>query len=145
MCLMKLGMKHSLCLISIVSNAQPSESMPMRKSCCLPKRSSGLSDMNGVSGALSGNNQFTSPRHRFQFEPCVVGIQEFGAEANEGGRILDSSEWQQGTQNERPRSPPFQSVQAEVEANEATWDAPPDMRVLACRLLFGNDGEPFVA
>src|SRR5438552_18591978 len=28
------GMKHSLCFTSIVSNAQPSESMPTRKSCC---------------------------------------------------------------------------------------------------------------
>src|SRR5437660_1214344 len=45
MCLMKLGMKHSLCLISIVSKAQPSESMPMRNSYFFPKRSSGLSDM----------------------------------------------------------------------------------------------------
>src|SRR4051794_34195084 len=43
--LMKLGMKHSLCLISIVSKAQPSESMPTRKSCRRVKRPSGLSDM----------------------------------------------------------------------------------------------------
>src|SRR5260370_41862961 len=43
MCLMKVGMKHSLCLISIVSKAHPSESMPMRKSCLRAKRSSGLS------------------------------------------------------------------------------------------------------
>src|SRR5262249_2225423 len=50
MCLMKAGMKHSLCLISIVSKAQPSESMPMRKSYFLPKRSSGVSDIAVVSG-----------------------------------------------------------------------------------------------
>src|SRR4051794_5010360 len=30
---MMLGMKHSLCFTSMVSKAQPSESMPTRKSC----------------------------------------------------------------------------------------------------------------
>ena len=33
--LMMFGMKHSLCFTSIVSNAQPSLSIPTKKSCCL--------------------------------------------------------------------------------------------------------------
>src|SRR5436190_256586 len=42
MCLMNGGIKHSLCLISIESNAHPSESMAIKKSCFLLIRSSGL-------------------------------------------------------------------------------------------------------
>src|SRR5262249_33635996 len=77
MCLMKLGMKHSLCLISIVSNAQPSESMPMRKSYFLAKRLSGLSDMRCYSEESEPH-----PAPRFPITDEAQGLQP-----RRGGRV----------------------------------------------------------
>src|ERR1700689_4628841 len=64
MCLMKAGIKHSLCLISIVSKAQPSESMPMRKSHFLVKRSSGLSVIGAILRENPTNHRGTETQRR---------------------------------------------------------------------------------
>ena len=53
-------MKHSLCFSSIVSNAQPSESMPTRKSCLGVKSSMWY----GKSGCES---QVVSEHHSYSY------------------------------------------------------------------------------
>ena len=54
---MVLGQKHSLCLISIVSNAQPSESMPTKNSPVGFSSANGRADSGKVDMNTSQNDR----------------------------------------------------------------------------------------
>src|SRR5947207_8944095 len=53
--LMIWGQKHSLCLISMLSKTQPSESMPTKNSCCGTSPDSPCADMATVAIRVSSH------------------------------------------------------------------------------------------